>query len=376
MVLNNIPDMFKKIKFEYRIALAYLIVGGLWILLSDKAVSNLNLDKNVETRIEIFKGWGYVLATALLFFFFLKKHLNKLRHTEKELEKHKKELQEIVEVKIKELDESVKLLKETNEKLSDKNEIINHQNNELKETLENLRDAQNQLIQAEKKASVGVFTAGLAHEINNPLNFILGGVTGLENFYNDEIAKDDKLKLFISSIKTGVDRASFIVSGLNQITSRYGGNFKDCNICEMIDKSLKSISSNFLNRIKINKNYSVKKLIIEGDEDRIIQVFTNIIINACQSIKDEGSITIITTETNGFANIKISDTGCGISPENLSKITDPFFTTKNPGEGTGLGLSIALNNIKEHDGNLSFDSEINKGTTVKIEIPLKKYRDG
>lgn len=364
--------MYKKIRFEYRIALAYLILGGLWILLSDKTVSNLNLDKNVETRIEIIKGWGYVITTALLFFFFLKKHLNKLRNTEKELEKHKKELQEKVDVKIKELDDTVKLLKETNEKLSDKNEIINHQNVELKETLENLRDAQNQLIQAEKKASVGVFTAGLAHEINNPLNFILGGVTGLENFYIDEIAKDDKLKLFISSIKTGVDRASFIVSGLNQITSRIGGNFKECNINELIDKCLNSISSQFLNRIKIIKHYSEKKIIVKGDEDHIIQVFSNIILNACQSIKGEGSVSISTTETEGFARIQISDTGCGISQENLAKITDPFFTTKEPGEGTGLGLSIALNNIKEHFGNLSFASEIDKGTTVNIEIPLKK----
>jgi signal transduction histidine kinase len=364
--------MYKKIRFEYRIVIAYLIIGGLWILLSDKLVNSLDLDNSLETRIEILKGWGYVIITALLFFFFLKKHLNKLRNTEKELEKHKTELQEKVDVKIKELDETVNLLKETNEKLSDKNKIINLQNIELKDAFDNLRDTQNQLIQAEKKASVGVFTAGLAHEINNPLNFILGGVTGLENFYNEEIAKDEKLKLFISSIKTGVDRASFIVSGLNQITSRIGGNFKDYNINDLIDKSLKSISLEYLKRIKIIKNYSSGKLLIECDENSIIQVLMNIILNACQSIKNEGEIVISTFEDDGLAQIQIRDTGCGISPENIAKVTDPFFTTKNPGEGTGLGLSIALNNIKEHYGNLSFVSEIDKGTTVYIQFPLKR----
>jgi signal transduction histidine kinase len=112
-------------------------------------------------------------------------------------------------------------------------------------------------------------------------------------------------------------------------------------------------------------------MIVLGNVGQLHQVFVSILVNASQSIENEGSISISTEKEKDNICIKVTDTGCGISKVNLPRITDPFFTTKEPGKGTGLGLSIAYNIIQAHKGNISFQSEVNKGTIVKILLPIK-----
>lgn len=124
------------------------------------------------------------------------------------------------------------------------------------------------------------------------------------------------------------------------------------------------------NRIEVIKDFKDSSLMINCNEGRLHQVFLNILANAIQAIVDSGTITISTEIIDNSIVVKISDTGCGIHPDLISKITDPFFTTKPPGKGTGLGLSISYNIILEHQGTLRFISQPNQGTTAILTLPL------
>ena len=360
------------IKFEKRISLAYLLIGGLWIVFSDKFVDSFIEDADFLTEVQTYKGWFYVFVTAILFYLFLKKHLNQLRNTEHELEMHRNNLQQLVEEKTKELDSAVCELSATNEELNQKNNIIIQQNSDLVETLKQLNQTQSQLLQAEKMASLGILTSGISHEINNPLNYILGGLTGLENhFKTDKQFDNEEVHLFIESIKTGVTRASSIVSELNQLSNHKESERKDCSLHAILEKSLLLVQEYLGPKIEIIKDFHSHEIVVFGHRSQLHQIFINILINAGQSIAEEGSIFIRTTFQPNQVITEISDTGCGISPDHMLKITDPFFTTKAPGKGTGLGLSIAYNFINMHGGLLNFQSEPGKGTKVTVTLPAK-----
>jgi len=354
----------KKLKFEYRITLAYLFLGGVWILFSDRFLNSIIHDVNVLTKIQTYKGWFYVFVTGLLFFLFLKSHLRKLRLAEKELQNHRNNLEQLVYQKTKDLDLTI-------ENLSEKNQIINSQNQTLNNTLQDLKNTQAQLLQADKMSSLGILTAGVAHEINNPLNYILGGLTGLENFFDEKEIQNKRINLFLISIKTGIERISSIVSGLNKLNRNIDNYEEDCDIHEIIENCLIIVNSQLNNRVKVNKKFTDKKMIVLGNVGQLHQVYLNILINAIQSIEKEGIILIQTKIKNEIVYTEIYDTGCGIDQKNISKITEPFFTTKEPGKGTGLGLSISYNIIAQHKGSIKFTSQLNKGTIVKIGLPLK-----
>ena len=124
------------------------------------------------------------------------------------------------------------------------------------------------------------------------------------------------------------------------------------------------------NRIEINKEYYQTEALAHCNEGQIHQAFLNIIVNAIHAIENKGTIIIKTRKEDNCISIYFTDNGCGISKQHLAKITDPFFTTKDPGKGTGLGLSITYNIITEHNGTLEFESEFGKGTTAKIKLPI------
>lgn len=360
----------KKLKFEHKIIIVYLIVGSIWILFSDQLLNIIIDDIDLLTKVQTFKGWSYVIITGILFFMILKTHLAKLRIAEEELKIHRNNLQKLVDEKTEILESTIDKLRAINEELKEKNIIINNQNQGLKNTLQHLKVTQEQLFQAEKMASLGVLTAGVSHELNNPLNYILGGITGLENYFNEQII-DKNICLFVNSIKTGVDRASSIVSRMNQLTGSKGKDREDCYIHAIIENCLKSGSELFINNIILTTNFIDEDIIVFGNYDHLHQAIMNILINARQSIKKEGSISIITKKEEENVLIQVTDTGCGISKDNLPKVTDPFFTTKQPGQGAGIGLSIAYYIIYAHKGNINFHSEESKGTIVTISLPVK-----
>ncbi len=365
-----------KPKFELKISLAYLIIGGLWILFSDKVLYLLMKDGEILTKIQTYKGWFYVTATALILYFFLEKHLGRLRTTENELENHRKNLQKLVIERTEELDTAIEALKTSNEKLYSKNVIINHQNKELKETLQHLTQAQAQLVQSEKMASLGLLTAGVAHEINNPLNYIQASLFAIEeniNYKQEQETLQKNLHTLLAAMKMGVKKVSSIVKALNAF-SRNKKLIKDtCNIHEIIDNCLVLLEHELRNKCAITKNFTDSPFTLYGNEDNLHQVFTNLIMNSTQSIKSNGEISISTfieKEKDQLA-VAITDNGEGISKENLPKIFDPFFTTKDPGKGVGIGLSIVYKIIEDHDGSINYKSEPELGTEVTVLLPVK-----
>jgi len=241
---------------------------------------------------------------------------------------------------------------------------------EREKALTSLKEAQSHLVQSEKMASLGILTAGVAHEINNPLNYIVGGYTAIEDYINEtEKLSDDELKKYLEWIKIGAERASNIVKSLNQFSRSTDNQIEKCDIHAIIEDCILVLQQKHKDRIEIIKKYKADESVISGNNGRLHQAFLNILSNAIDSISEKGKIIIHTKSKNNRVDVLIEDNGCGIGRENYEKITDPFFTTKPPGKGTGLGLSITKSIINEHDGKLSFQSEIDKGTIFTIELP-------
>lgn len=303
-----------------------------------------------------------------------------LKGIQTELKSHKENLELLVIEKTHDLETANEELQATNEELYDKSEIIKDQNQELKSTLQHLKETQAQLLQSEKMASLGILTAGVAHEINNPLNYIMGSYVGLLRHYNENTFSDnpEQVGKLIEAMKIGLDRSSAIVQGLNQFSRKSDSYDEDCNVHEIIENSLTMLHNQIKHKISVEKEYCNSDIVIKGNVGLLHQVFMNILGNAVQSIESEGEITIKTEDKESDVLIAITDTGVGIPEENLKKITDPFFTTKAPGKGTGLGLSITYNIIKEHKGKLKFDSQEGKGTTVTVILakPINHEQEG
>lgn len=258
-----------------------------------------------------------------------------------------------------------------NKELSAANEHLFYQKDKLESTIDKLKKTQSQLVQSEKMASVGILTSGIAHEINNPLNFIQGGKLAIENYIEENLIDvSDDFKPLLDIIETGINRASDIISSLNRFNRKSDTLNEKCEIHIIIDNCLIMLRNKLKHKVEIINHYTNSNFVILGNEGKLHQVFLNILSNAEQSIEKEGTIEITTAIENEKLEITFSDNGCGISEENLNKIIDPFFTTKDPGKGTGLGLSIAYQIIQNHKGNIKINSKLEKGTTVIVTLPI------
>lgn len=290
---------------------------------------------------------------------------------EAELRQHRDNLEELVREKTKLLDHTVEELQAANEELSGKNTIINDQNAELKGAIQELQETQARLIQSEKMASLGILTAGVAHEINNPLNYIMGAYLALESCQEEGSIEPEILGKAMFTLKTGLDRATEIVKGLNQFSRENRALDEACNLHEILDNCLTMLNSKLESRIVIEKNYRAEKPVVRGNVGQLHQALMNVLLNGIQAIEGQGKILVSTSRSGEEIVVAIDDTGNGIPRENLDKILDPFFTTKDPGKGTGLGLSITYSIIREHSGTIDFESSPGKGTRVIISIPEK-----
>ncbi|HPR33854.1 MAG TPA: ATP-binding protein, partial [Prolixibacteraceae bacterium] len=300
-----------------------------------------------------------------------------------------------------------KILTQQKKKMEQINARLNATNKSLYDTIRRLSEAQSQLVASEKMASLGVLTAGIAHEINNPVNFIYTGINSLNNDMNDlrifieevdELLKnsginelidrvealkterdfDEIMEIIpqtIDDIRIGAERAADIIKGLRNFSRIDKDALQYYNIHEGIDSSLLLLRNKFKNHIEIVKDYRQLPQ-IECYPGKLNQVFMNLLSNAIDAIDKKGTITIRTRlEGEDRITIEVEDTGEGIHPENLGKIFDPFFTTKSVGKGVGLGLSISFGIIKDHDGTIDVKSDRNKGSIFTISLPCNINRD-
>lgn len=275
----------------------------------------------------------------------------------------------------RELNEEIEILEAISTQLS--NAIVRaelYQKNiqtvyELKNTLKELKETQIQLINSEKMASLGQLVAGVAHEINTPVASIKSNngivaklLTSIENTELKEMLTD------INEIdKEAVSRISNIVSSLKKFVRLDEADLQEADINKELDLTLELIRHETKNRIEIIKNYG-KIPTIKCFPNMLNQVFTNILINACQAIKDKGTIKITTDYIDKNLIVKIKDDGRGIPANQLDKIFTAGFTTKASGVGTGLGLAICNKIIEKHKGEISVNSEVNKGSEFIITI--------
>lgn len=345
------------------------------------AVQEDNFQNEVEHQIKYKdKGTGYIAVrykviidsnNKAIRILGVNQDITQKKLDEKELKNHRDNLEKLVKEQTFELDNIVKELRKANDKLFKKNTIIHNKNEELNSTLKNLKEMQTKLIQSEKMASLGVLTAGVAHEINNPLNYIMGSYTALDSYFKEHNQDDDKyITKLLEYLKSGLLKATSIVKGLNQFSRDDQKTDEYCSVHGILDNCLAMLNNKIVHKIQTLKLYSENELITKGNSGQLHQAFLNILTNAVQSIDKSGTITIVTKPMNSHIRIEITDTGKGIDEKILPKITDPFFTTKDPGQGTGLGLSISYSIIKKHSGMLEFESKKGIGTTVKIKLPM------
>lgn len=235
--------------------------------------------------------------------------------------------------------------------------------------VEALAQKQEQLIQSKKMASIGTFSSGIAHEINNPLNNIsLSTDVLLEEFTTME---EQEVQEILGDIMEQTERASAIVRNLLDFSRARASEKEPLYIDFILHKTTDLIANELrIHKIALHKEIHDMLPRVNGDLRKLQQVFLNLIINAEQAIGEYGRIVVQAEQAdNNFVRIIIRDTGPGISPENLDRIFDPFFTTKEAGKGTGLGLAIVYGIVKKHGGYIEVTSKEGKGTTFFVYLP-------
>lgn len=275
----------------------------------------------------------------------------------------------------RELNEEIEILDAVSSQLG--NAIIraelyqkNSQNvKDLKKALNELKETQLQLINSEKMASLGQLVAGVAHEINTPVASIKSN-NGILSKLIDKIEQND-IKDMLNQINTidkeAIERISKIVTSLKKFVRLDEAELQKADINKEIDLTLDIISHEAKNKVEIEKNYGEIPQ-INCYPNMLNQVFTNILVNACQAIIDKGKIIITTECNNNKLIIKIKDNGCGIPKENINKIFTAGYTTKGVGIGTGLGLAISQKIIDKHNGQILVNSELGVGTEFIITL--------
>ncbi len=275
---------------------------------------------------------------------------------------------------------------------------------ELKEINEKLEQAQTQLLQSEKMASIGQLAAGVAHEINNPIGFVYSNLNTLERYLTTmldalekytaideqkipdqdtaqlltqlrkqvdiEYLKED-LPALMSESRDGITRVKKIVQDLKYFSRVDSSNeWQAANLHAELDSTISIAVNEIKYKAELIREYGEIPE-VECLPSQLNQVFLNMLVNSSHAIEDKGTITIRTKQKDDFVIVEISDTGSGISPENIKRIFDPFFTTKAIGKGTGLGLSLSYGIIQKHNGRIDVASEIGKGTTFAITLPIR-----
>lgn len=379
----------------YLVAWSILLVGVILFVIKDYGIIPYNIFTvyllQISASIEVML-LSFALADKINFF--------------------KKENEIAQEQALKASLENQKLIKEQNiileQNVLERTEELQNANSTLKVTLANLKDTQSQLVDAEKMAALGQLTAGIAHEINNPINFVTSNIKPLQldiddlkeiieryekiDFSGDVEAQIKEIEAFkkqidlefvnneieqlLTGITDGAKRTAEIIRSLRNFSRLDEDDLKPIDLNEGLQSTLVLVKNTMPDNLKVIRNFgNLPK--IEVLPGKINQVFMNLISNAIQAIKSNGKdreeefLTIRSWyEENAGVKISIKDSGTGMTEEVKHKIFEPFFTTKEVGEGTGLGLSIVFSIIEKHKGHIDVLSEVDQGTEFIITLPI------
>ena len=310
------------------------------------------------------------------------------------------------------LQENERIVREQNllleEKVKERTEELEKSNADLNGAYTDLQHTQSQLVEAEKMAGLGQMTAGIAHELNNPINYVSSNVNPLRRDVNevfdvldkydayaadkdDEALKEIKeledqvdlpflrteIDQLLNGIREGAERSATIVKGLRIFSRLDEDTLKTANINDGLEATLIILKSNYKNQCEVVKQMQLDLPNIECYPGKLNQVFMNIITNAIQATvasdkpQSERKVTVATSTIESGVQILISDNGKGMPEDVKSRIFEPFYTTKKVGEGTGLGLSIVLGIVEQHQGSIAVESSPKGGSAFRITLPSK-----
>jgi two-component system NtrC family sensor kinase len=250
-------------------------------------------------------------------------------------------------------------------------ETFNFMASSLKERDNKLKEyTSQQIMKSERLATLGQLAAGVAHEINNPL----GAVLMYAHLVLEEMEVEDPRRKNLEKVVSESTRCKDIVKDLLDFSRQTEPKVEQSDVNEILKRTLSLVENQALfQNVKINSEFSPSLPKAMMDSSQIQQVFTNIILNAAESIEGQGELTVATriAPDNESIEIKFTDTGCGIPQENLEKLFDPFFTTKEVGRGTGLGLAVSYGIVARHKGTINVKSKPGQGSTFVVRLPLK-----
>jgi two-component system, sensor histidine kinase PhcS len=270
-----------------------------------------------------------------------------------------------------ELDRNKKVLEISNQKLDD-------QNKELADTIQKLTEAESQLVQSEKMASLGRMSAGIIHEINNPLNFATTNLFTLRKKAK-YIAPEQKAEYedILKDVEEGVSRVKNIVSDLRMFTHPSTEELDNVDASEAVASALRFLSNELKDKVIIEQKLPEHQA-VHANKNKLIHVFVNLLQNSLDALRskpfpngEKPTIWIEGRVENGASCLIVRDNGTGIAGEHLDKIFDPFFTTKEVGAGMGLGLSICYRILHESQGRISVRTEVGKFCEFTLEFPVK-----
>ncbi|MDD2321293.1 MAG: ATP-binding protein [Geobacteraceae bacterium] len=234
----------------------------------------------------------------------------------------------------------------------------------VQEKTEELKKIQAEIVQTEKMSTLGYISAGMAHEIRNPLNSIGLYVQLLKGGVDDSEQVD-----FLEKIETEVRRIDSILRKLMDVVKRPRYHLQHVSVPEIIDSLLDLFQPRVkLHGIKVKRDYRVDPPLILADAAEIEQIFSNLFANSIEEMTEGGVLSVVLEQDHDMMHVQVADTGKGIPKEDLQKIFDPFYTTKN--SGTGLGLSVVLRIVRTYNGKIEVTSEVGKGTKFTVSLPL------
>lgn len=289
--------------------------------------------------------------------------------------------------------------------LEDKSRKLYQQNCRLEESYDQLRQQQDVLVQSEKLATLGTLTAGVAHEINNPLAYVISNVAAAQEYIESydrliafiqtheiaqlmpEALQQQWAELLVESdlefmqqdypdvmadTREGLDRVRDIVHSLRSFSRVQDAERQPADLVDALKSTLRLLHNEIKHRVNVVLELTELPL-VRCNLNEMNQVFTNLIINAVHAMKEatRPELRISSHVEEGWAVLRFEDNGCGMADDVVKEIFTPFYTTKPVGEGTGLGLSITWGIIQDHDGEISVDSEPGKGTRFTIRLPVE-----